>query len=87
MPNAFSPNGDGKNDVVKPLLVGYTQLNYFRIFNRWGQQVFATSNTELGWNGAYKNDASPIGTYYWIVSADDINGKEVVKKGDLTLLR
>lgn len=87
MPNAFSPNGDGKNDVVKPLLVGYTQLNYFRIFNRWGEQVFSTNNTESGWNGLYKNEPSPIGTYYWIVSANDIDGKEVVKKGDLTLLR
>lgn len=87
MPNAFTPNGDGVNDVVKPLLIGYTKLNYFRIFNRWGQLVFATENIDEGWDGRYNGQIGDLSTYYWIVSADNISGQEDIKKGDLTLLR
>jgi len=87
MPNAFSPNGDGINDVVRPLLVGFTKLNYFRIFNRWGAMVYSTESMDGGWDGSYNGVPGDISTYYWVVSATDINGNEVIQKGDLILLR
>ncbi len=82
MPNVFSPNGDGQNDRFSPLdkFPGKARLS---IFNRWGQQIFSTTNMAAGWNGT---DA-PAGTYYWIVEnlGDTGNGK--VQTGHLTLLR
>ncbi len=87
MPNAFSPNGDGVNDVVKPLLIGFTKLNYFRIFNRWGQAVFQTTNVGEGWDGLLNGKTTEVGTYYWVVSADKLDGSEDIQKGDLILIR
>ncbi len=87
MPNAFSPNGDGTNDLVRPLLIGFANLNYFRIFNRWGAMVYDTESMDGGWDGTYNGQPADISTYFWIVSATDIYGKTVIQKGDLILLR
>jgi gliding motility-associated-like protein len=87
VPKAFSPNKDGKNDLLFPFLVNIKTLNYFRIYNRWGQLMFQTSNSNQGWDGIYNNIPQPLDTYTWIVEGIDVNGIAIFKKGQTVLLR
>ncbi len=87
VPSAFSPNGDGRNDLLRPFGIGYSRVNYFRIFNRWGQQVFYGTDFSQGWDGAYQGQTSDIGTYYWMLSVTDRRGQELNLKGDAALIR
>ncbi len=87
LPTAFSPNGDGRNDVFKPIAIGYGLINYFRVFNRWGEQVFYSTHMNEGWDGNWKGEPCDVGTYYWIIEATDRFGKIAQLKGDVTLLR
>ena len=87
VPNAFTPNGDGVNDRLKPLYIGIKQLHQFTIYNRWGQQVFATSNMSQQWNGWIQGQPAPAGTYVWMVKAEDILGHVYQLKGTITLIR
>ena len=87
VPTAFSPNGDGMNDLFRPLAVGYRKLNYFRVFNRWGQQVYYSKSLEAGWDGNYNNKQCDLGVYFWEVSFIDRFGKDGTMKGDVTLIR
>ena len=87
MPNAFSPNGDGKDDYFKPIAVGYSALKYFRVFNRWGELVYNSTSFETGWDGTYKNVKADIGTYFWELRYIDRFGNEGTMKGDVTLIR
>jgi len=87
MPTAFSPNGDGKNDYFRPLAIGYKQLNYFKIFNRWGQMVYSGQSFDIGWDGTYKSQACDMGTYYWEIEYTDRYGITGKCKGDVTLVR
>lgn len=64
-PNAFSPNGDGKNDLFKPTITG-NLLNYrMQIYNRWGQKIFESTNAATGWNGKTGSILQPPGIYVW----------------------
>jgi gliding motility-associated-like protein len=87
VPNAFSPNGDGKNDIFRPRAVGYRNLKYFRVFNRWGEEVYRGKSLEDGWNGTYNNMPAEMGVYFWEISFIDRFGKDGYMKGDVTLLR
>jgi gliding motility-associated-like protein len=87
MPNAFTPNGDGKNDIFRPILVGISSLNFFRIYNRWGELVYATSEPEQGWNGRLGNKAQETGTFVYMVEGKDYLGKVHFKKGTFMLIR
>lgn len=87
VPSGFTPNGDGVNDILRPIGVGYANINYFRVFNRWGEQVFYTTKFKEGWDGTWKGEPADIGVYYWILSLTDRYGKEEVQKGDATLIR
>ena len=87
VPTAFTPNGDGKNDLFRPIAIGYRALNYFRVFNRWGQEVYFGQNLETGWDGTYSNKQADMGTYFWEISFTDRFGKPGSLKGDVTLLR
>ncbi len=87
VPNAFSPNGDGVNDVFNIISAGNRKLNYFRIVNRYGQTVFSTTNFLQGWDGKHNGKLAEQGTYFWMAEVLDITGKIKTKKGDLTLLR
>ena len=87
VPNAFSPNGDGKNDVFRPVAVGIVSTDYFRIFNRYGQLIFQTSQTSLGWDGTYKGKAQQPGNYIWMLKGKGINGRSVEMKGNVILVR
>lgn len=87
VPSAFTPNGDGMNDLFRPLAVGYRKLNYFRVYNRWGQQVYYSKSLEGGWDGTYGSKQCDLGVYFWEVSFVDRFGKEGATKGDVTLIR
>lgn len=88
IPTAFTPNGDGINDFLEPRIVGYTSINSFRIFNRWGQMVFNSINDNYPkWDGTFQQAACEMGSYFWEINVTDILGNEVVKKGDITLVR
>lgn len=87
VPSGFTPNGDGLNDLLRPINVGYAKLNYFRVFNRWGELVFATDKINDGWDGYYKGEKAEVGTYFWLLSIQDRFGKDQTVKGDATLIR
>ncbi len=86
MPNVFSPNGDQSNDNFVPLdeFPGKGRLS---IFNRWGQEVFATSTVTAGWNGSIKGSPAPDGTYFWVVENLGDNTDTPFRTGHVTLLR
>jgi gliding motility-associated-like protein len=87
VPSAFTPNRDGKNDVFRPIAVGISKIEYFRVFNRWGQLVFSTTTDEFGWDGRIGGKEQGTGTYVWVVKAVDYTGKAVFAKGTVTLIR
>lgn len=87
MPNAFSPNGDGLNDVFKlQLNTKHVKLLDFSIYNRWGNRVFYTGDVEKGWDGTYNNKPADAGVYYYYV-AYTIGEGNYNFKGDLSLIR
>lgn len=87
IPTAFTPNKDGKNDVFKPIYVGISKLDYFKIYNRWGQQIFETNDFEKGWTGLLNGAEQPSGTYVFMAQAIDYTGKLIYKKGTVVLIR
>ncbi|WP_161596637.1 PKD domain-containing protein [Chitinophaga vietnamensis] len=87
VPNAFSPNGDGLNDRFRFIPVGIKQYKFFRVFNRWGQEMFSSVDFKTGWDGTYKGVPAPADTYIWILQGTDFNGREIMKKGTVTLIR
>jgi gliding motility-associated-like protein len=87
VPNAFTPNGDGRNDFFKPFPVGIKQYSYFRIYNRWGQLVFATSGFNQGWDGKVGGREQPTGTYIWMVEGITKDNRKITKRGSITLIR
>ena len=87
VPNAFTP-GNGTNTIFKLIEEGQGSLNYFRIFDRWGVQVFETNTVENGWDGNYKGQPQPQGVYvYDIQAVSSRTGKIVSMQGNITLLR
>ena len=86
MPNSFTPNGDGINEVFRIPPGSAFQLKEFSIFDRWGNKVFATRDITKGWDGKYKNDMLPE-TYIYFITGKDIYKKDVVIKGTVALIR
>lgn len=87
VPSAFTPNGDGKNDVIRPVLLGISKLHFFSIYNRWGQLLFTTTEENKGWNGIFSGVAQPSGAYVYQASGVDFLGRPVLKKGTVVLIR
>jgi gliding motility-associated-like protein len=87
VPDAFTPNHDGKNDGLYPVLVGMKQLNSFRVFNRLGQLVFATSEIGKSWDGTLGGKEQPTGTFVYMAEAVNYKGETVFKKGTVLLIR
>lgn len=86
MPNAFTPNNDGKNDRFRPLFAGYRRFHQFRITNRWGQTVFESGNSEPAWDGTRDGIPQDMGTYFYYLRYD-CGGNALETKGDVTLIR
>ena len=86
VPNAFSPNGDGKNDVLY-VRSEILQDFYFAVYSRWGEKVFECSNLEMGWDGTYKGKPCQNGVYDYYFSGTCVGGKTKELKGNVMLVR
>lgn len=87
VPNAFSPNGDGINDEIFVLSHSVGSLLEYSIYNRWGQQVFTTNSLTVGWDGTVNGKEAEVGVYGYVVRLKDFNGADVMRKGNITLVR
>ena len=87
VPTAFTPNGDGRNDVLKPIVAGIQKFDFFKIFDCWGQIVFYTRATGNSWYGTYRGVNQNTSTYVFIAQGEDYNGKTVFRKGTVVLIR
>jgi len=87
LPNAFTPNGDGLNDIFRPTPVGIQSTDYFRIFDRYGTLMFETRQWMQGWDGTLKGKPASLGTYVWMIKGIDKNGAVVEMKGSVILVR
>jgi gliding motility-associated-like protein len=87
VPNAFSPNGDGHNDVLKAIPAGIRDFKYFAVFTRWGQKVFQTATPDKGWDGTVNGRPQAAGTYIWTAVGVDYLGHAVQRNGTVILVR
>ncbi|MBO9154295.1 MULTISPECIES: gliding motility-associated C-terminal domain-containing protein [Chitinophaga] len=88
VPNAFSPNGDGKNDLFRPVVRGPMYDYELRIFNRWGELVYLSKDQYQGWDGTYKGRPVDVGTFVWWLTYKKVtNGPAFIIKGDVTVVR
>jgi gliding motility-associated-like protein len=87
VPTGFTPNGDGLNDVVRPIAVGIKQIKYFSIYNRWGQLLFKTTTNGHGWDGKIRGMPQATNVFVWMVSAVDYLDRPFFMKGTVTLIR
>ncbi|MEZ5017610.1 MAG: PKD domain-containing protein [Flavipsychrobacter sp.] len=86
IPTAFTPNGDGNNDILLVRGSGIETVN-LRIFNRWGELVFETNEESVGWDGNYKNKEQPTDAYAFVLNVSFVDGTTLYKKGNVTLIR
>jgi len=86
VPNAFTPNGDGKNDIVYVRGPNIRSLKFY-VYDQWGELIYSTINQTGGWDGTYKGSKEPVGVYVYYVEAIMNDGTQVNKKGSITLLR
>ncbi|HET8573446.1 MAG TPA: gliding motility-associated C-terminal domain-containing protein, partial [Edaphocola sp.] len=87
MPNVFTPNGDGRNDLFGPGANGSFSEYRLEIFNRYGQRIFVAFSKEEKWDGTIGGQPAAMGTYFYRVMAKCMDGKSLIKQGDLTLMR
>ena len=87
IPNSFTPNNDGINDYVMVRSYGVEAVNFFRVFDRWGNKLFETTDIDEGWDGYFGNELMPSGVYLVLVEGVCINGENFTKTGNVTLFR
>lgn len=87
VPDAFTPNGDGRNDCFGVIVTGDIRTFEWHIFNRWGQPIFETRSLNDCWNGTYKGEQLDLGTYYYFFKASSPLCGEIIKKGEVQLIR
>jgi len=87
VPNAFTPNADGKNDLFRPMLFGEVVKYKFVIFNRWGQQVFESTKPSSGWDGTIQGVLQPAGAFVWYCIYQLQGEPEQMQKGTVLLIR
>ena len=87
VPTAFTPNNDGKNDYLRPILVGVKDLHYFKVFNRWGQLIYQTNTDNPGWDGKIKGTLQASQVVVWIAEALGLDGRIHQRKGTTVLIR
>lgn len=86
IPTAFTPNGDGSNDILFPRGFSVATMR-LEIYNRWGELVFESESMSQGWDGTYKGVAQPMDSYAYILTATFMDGTNYSKKGNVTLIR
>ena len=88
LPNAFAPTSNNSATAKFGILnKEIAQLNYFRIYNRWGEMVYQTTDPTQGWDGTYNGQTAPVDVYVWVVDAFCASGLEIKKSGNVSLLR
>ena len=88
MPNAFTPNGDGKNDQFRIPAATPQKITRFSVYNRWGQPLFVTADSGIGWDGTFNGQPQPAGTYVWEIEFEDIlTGRKARAGGTVELIR
>ena len=85
VPSAFTPNGDGINDILYVRGGGVREFT-FKIFNRWGQKVFETSDMKVGWDGRFNDKLQNLETFGYVIQAVMFTGETIQKQGNVTLL-
>ena len=86
VPNAFTPDADGENDSWIPVATAMFSIEV-SVFNRWGEEVFTTTDLSKTWDGKYRGQDCPVGVYSWKIVARDINQELIIKSGHIVLLR
>jgi gliding motility-associated-like protein len=86
IPNTFTPNGDGENDIFRVRGLSVDEV-YFAIYNRWGEMVYETNERDGGWDGRYKGRDADVGVFGWYLKVKCFNGEETFMKGNVTLIR
>ncbi|MBW7912268.1 MAG: PKD domain-containing protein [Taibaiella sp.] len=86
LPKAFSPNGDGENDILYVRGAGIETID-LKIYNRWGELVFESADVKIGWDGKYKGAEAPVEAYGYVLNVTFVDGTTFNKKGNVTLLR
>ena len=87
VPNAFTPNGDNKNDIFRIRTYGLSEVKAFRVFNRWGEMVFESFDASEGWDGTWNGESCSPGVFVYYLEGACANGQEIMKKGNVTLIR
>ena len=88
VPNAFTPNNDGLNDIFRPKYICLFSNYNMKIFNRWGQLVFTSKDPSSGWDGNMGGQPQPMGTYVWMISyLDQLTNKNTIEHGTVILVR
>jgi gliding motility-associated-like protein len=86
VPNVFSPNNDGKNDLLY-VYGNYITTMELHVFNQWGQKMITLTDKKQGWDGKFKGSPQPVGVYVYVLKAVTTDGRTVNKKGSITLVR
>lgn len=87
LPNGFTPNNDGLNDLFRIKYPGFIKDFEMTVYNRFGRIVFRTIDPRTGWDGTFKGEPQPIGPYVWIVRLTNLKGEQQAAKGTVSLLR
>jgi gliding motility-associated-like protein len=88
VPEIFTPNNDGRNDVFTPVFSRRLRLENFAVYNRWGQLMYSSNrHSNLGWNGFYKGVDAAADTYVWQLTVYNREGQKIIRKGTVVLVR
>lgn len=87
VPNAFTPNGDGNNDIFRPIAIGMKSLDVFRVYNRWGQMLYSGTGNGAGWDGNFGGKPQEAATYVWYAEGVDYLNNNIKRKGTVVLIR
>ena len=87
VPDAFTPNHDGSNDLFHILNPEDLRLNYLRVYNRWGELMFETTDVNAGWDGTFKGANCEVGVYVYVISGTSVFNNPVMLQGNVSLLR
>ncbi len=87
VPDAFTPNGDGLNDVFRIYAGDGYQVKHFDIYNRWGNKIYSSADINFSWDGRWLGQLQPSGTFVYYLELVKQNGKKIIKKGTITLIR